>query len=66
MGADIVNLRQARKQRNRRALEVAAEENRRLHGRPKADRKLDEALADKARKSLDGHRREDDPSRSST
>ena len=56
--ADIVNLRQARKQKARAERERLAEQNRTLHGRSKADRERDRSIADKAEKFVAGHRRE--------
>ncbi|BCH16050.1 MULTISPECIES: DUF4169 family protein [unclassified Mesorhizobium] len=56
--ADIVNLRQARKQKARADKERLAEQNRALHGRSKADRERDRSIADKAEKFVAGHRRE--------
>lgn len=53
---EIVNLRRARKQRDRRAKEEAAQANRAAHGRAKSERELSAAqsLLESAR--LDGHR----------
>ncbi|RWN99948.1 DUF4169 family protein [Mesorhizobium sp.] len=56
--ADIVNLRQARKQKARAEQERLAEQNRALHGRSKADRERDRSIADKAERFVAGHRRE--------
>jgi hypothetical protein len=53
--ADIVNLRQARKQKARSDKERQAEQNRVLHGRSKAER--DRRLAEQADRFIDGHRR---------
>lgn len=58
MSADIINLRQARKARDRKARESEAETNRRLHGRTKAERKLKDALDSKAQQMLDAHQLE--------
>jgi len=55
---DVVNLRQARKQKARVEKERAAGQNRALHGRSKADRVQARQTADKAEKFLAGHRRE--------
>ncbi|TPK70851.1 DUF4169 family protein [Mesorhizobium sp. B2-4-15] len=54
--ADIVNLRQARKQKTREDKARVAEQNRALHGRSKADRQRDRLTADKAEKFIAGHR----------
>ena len=51
--ADVVNLRRRRKQKARAAAAVTAAENRARHGRPKADRELDEAEAARRRAALD-------------
>ncbi|MCF6102347.1 DUF4169 family protein [Mesorhizobium muleiense] len=56
--ADIVNLRQARKQKARAEQERLAVLNRALHGRSKADRERDRSIADKAERFVAGHRRE--------
>ena len=60
---DVVNLRQARKQKARSEKERLAGENRALHGRSKAERERDRLTADKTEKFIAGHRREkpDDP-----
>ena len=60
---EIVNLRQARKQKARSEKERLAGENRALHGRSKAERERDRLTADKTDKFIAGHRREkpDDP-----
>jgi len=54
--ADIVNLRQARKQRARDEKVRAAERNRALYGRSKAEKQRDRLIADKAEKFVAGHR----------
>lgn len=59
--ADIVNLRQARKQKARAEKERLAEQNRTLHGRSRTDRERDRLIAGKAEKFVAGHLRE--PSR---
>lgn len=53
MAADIVNLRQARKSKARSEKEKAAEQNRILFGRTKAEKTLTRALNEKAEKALD-------------
>lgn len=59
MTADVVNLRQARKQKARTATTAEASQNRAAFGRTKAEREM--TAIDKARESsrLDGHRREE-------
>jgi hypothetical protein len=56
--AEIVNLRRARKTKDRAEKEKAGEANRVAHGTPKALRKLSEAQKDKAEQRLAGHRLE--------
>jgi len=50
---DVVNLRQARKARDRKVAEQAAAEARALHGRTKAQRKLEQAEAEKLTRAVD-------------
>ena len=50
---DIVNLRRARKQADRKLGELNAAANRLVHGRNKSERALDQAKNDKARRDLD-------------
>ncbi len=57
--ADIVNLRQVRKQRARDEKAATAEQNRALHGRSKAERRQADDERDRAARTLDGHRRDD-------
>ena len=56
--ADIVSLRQARKQKARADKERVAEQNRALHGRSKAEKVRDAEAARKSQSFLEGHRRE--------
>jgi hypothetical protein len=56
----VVNLRQARKRKERDEKAKAAAENRRLHGRPKSEKIEAERLRAFAEKQLDGHRRAKD------
>lgn len=56
--ADIVNLRQARKQKARIEKDRLASQNRALHGRTKAEREHDRLTADKAEKFVASHRRD--------
>lgn len=55
----IVNLRQARKARDRAAKEADATANAARHGRTKAERLAEDNAAAKAEKHLDGHRRDE-------
>jgi hypothetical protein len=56
--AEIVNLRRARKAREKAEKEKTADANRVLHGTPKALRKLSDARKDKAEQRLAGHKLE--------
>ena len=58
--ARVVNLRRARKERNRAAARAAADANAAVHGVPKAARRLAEARREKADRALDAARREGD------
>ena len=60
---EVVNLRQARKQKARTEKERQASENRALHGRSKTERERDRLTSEKAEKFVAGRRREkpDDP-----
>jgi len=57
---EIINLRRARKAKDRADKEKAAEANRILHGTPKRLRKLSDAEKSKAEQRLTGHRLEKD------
>lgn len=59
--AEIVNLRRARKARSRAAREAEAAQNRIAFGRTKAEREAARVEEERARRSLEGHRREADP-----
>lgn len=54
MSGQIVNLRQARKRRDRQNREAEAERNRFEYGRSKSERDLAHARNEKARRDLDG------------
>ena len=56
--AEIVNLRRARKAKEREASRATGDENAVKFGRTKAEKDLEKARADKARRDLDGHARE--------
>lgn len=58
MAADIVNLRQFRKQKARSEKEKQAEQNRLSYGRTKTEKNLTSALNQKAEKALDQGRLE--------
>lgn len=56
MGAEIINLRQVRKQQKRAEAADTAAENRARHGRTKSARQKDEMEAGLKRRELDGHK----------
>lgn len=58
MSAEIINLRQARKQRERNEKDARAAENRARFGRTKAERALEDDAQARAARALDGHERE--------
>ena len=58
MAADIVNLRQFRKQAERAEKQKTAEQNRISHGRTKAEKQLTRTLNEKATRTLDQGRLE--------
>jgi hypothetical protein len=60
--AEIVNLRQARKQKARAEKDAKAAENRVAFSRTKAERKATDASERLSLKRLDGHKR-DEPNR---
>ena len=59
MAAEIVNLRQARKSRNRAEKEKRAEANRAKFGRSKGEKMRQELQSETDAKHLDGHRLEE-------
>lgn len=61
MSAEIVNLRQFRKQKARDEKEVKAERNRAAFGRTGAEKKLTKLLNEKAQKALDQGKLEKPP-----
>ena len=61
MAGEVINLRQARKRRDRSEKEAVAERNRFEHGRSRAERDLARARNDKATKDLDGSKLETPP-----
>lgn len=62
--ADIVNLRQFKKQKARGEREALADQNRALHGRTKAEKARQRLTSERDEKFVDGHRRERDPEKS--
>ena len=61
--AEVVNLRQFRKQKLRADTERTADANRALFGRTKAEKARERAEKSSAERLLDGHRRERDPTK---
>ncbi|MBX9745372.1 MAG: DUF4169 family protein [Hyphomonadaceae bacterium] len=57
---EIVNLKRARKAKERAEAEAKAEANRIAHGRTKSEKKLTRAEQEAAQRKLDGHKRNDD------
>jgi hypothetical protein len=55
---DIINLRRARKARERTAKEREAEANRRLFGRTRSERDAEAKRREQAERTMAGHRRE--------
>jgi hypothetical protein len=53
---DVIKLRTARKQAKRELGQKQGASNRLLHGRPKADRTIQDARDAKARRDLEHHR----------
>lgn len=58
--SDIINLRLARKRKDRAAKERQAEENRTRFGRSKSEKSEARALAEREARLLDGHKRDRD------
>jgi hypothetical protein len=58
--AQIINLRQKRKEKARADKDVRAEQNRIAFGRTKAERTLTESRKELEAKRLDAHRRDDE------
>jgi hypothetical protein len=56
--AEVVNLRAARKAKDREAARAKADANAARFGRTKAEREIEAARAEKAARDLDGHERE--------
>ena len=59
--AEVVNLRQARKRRDRAERETEAEANRIKHGLGKAEKTLASARREQDARKLEGHRLEPGP-----
>lgn len=56
----IINLRQAKKLRDRAEKRAAGDENAARFGRSKGQKNLEKARTDKERADLDSHKRQDD------
>ncbi len=56
--AEILNLRMARKRKARAERGMQAAANRALHGRAKAEKQRQDAIAKKDRAFVEGHRRD--------
>lgn len=59
MSAEIINLNRFRKEKARLEKAAVSEENRVRFGRTRAEKALDRIAAEKARRHLDDHQRED-------
>jgi hypothetical protein len=55
---DLIKLRTARKQAQRRRAEQTAASNRLAYGRPKTERFLEQSRSEKDKRDLDAHRRD--------
>lgn len=60
--AEIINLRRARKDKERRNRASEASANRQRFGRTKAEKKRDEDIAERARRAAEGARLDEDKS----
>lgn len=60
MSAEIINLRMARKQKQRQDKDKAAEDNRRKYGRSKAEREAARKRREDLESHVDGHRLDTD------
>lgn len=58
MSAEIINLRQVRKQKQRQDKEKSAEDNRRKYGRSKAEREAARRRRSDLESQVDGHKLE--------
>ncbi|KCV81799.1 hypothetical protein ATO10_10650 [Actibacterium atlanticum] len=57
--SNVTNLNQFRKSKARAAKRAQGDENAAKFGRSKSERELEKARADKTRRDLDGHERDD-------
>ena len=58
--ADIINLRQVRKDRDRQKKKAGADQNAARFGRSKSERRKEDAETAREAKTLDGHQIEDE------
>lgn len=58
--SEIINLKQQRKAKARGEKEKQAAQNRTLHGRTKGQKDAEKKDAERAKKHLDSHKRDDD------
>jgi hypothetical protein len=58
--ADLINLRRARKAKERAVREQTASERRRLFGRTKAAKQAEAAARDRSDRAIESHRRDTD------
>jgi Domain of unknown function (DUF4169) len=56
--ADLINLRRARKTKERAAREQTASEKRSLFGRTKAQKQAEATTRERAKRAIDDHRRD--------
>jgi hypothetical protein len=61
--AEIVNLRQARKARDRKQAEQSAAENRAKFGRTKLEKQRDQIEAERKQRTIDGAQLDPEPKR---
>jgi len=59
--AEIINLRRARKAKERAVKDAKAQDNRIAFGRTKVERALSEAEKRLSERRLEGHKRDDEP-----
>jgi hypothetical protein len=58
--AEIINLRRARKSKQRAAADADASANRAAFGRSKIEKQLTKSMNEATERRLDGHKRDDD------
>lgn len=60
MSGQVINLRRAHKQKDRAGKEAIAAENRRRHGRSKAEKQAEAISRKQEERHIDGHKRDRD------